>query len=135
MEKLLIKYEPVKSLSITQEHYIHNVYSRISDKYSDSYFEDVRFTGWTAVGKIENGKLYIAFAVCKYDEGDRFIKKEGVKQALAKCNPEKANIIVDLKDIPENETIKVFHGYVDNHSQEIEKRFYKKRIKYWLNKA
>lgn len=135
MNKLLIKYEPVNSLNITTEYDIHKGYIYVTSKYTDNYLENVRFIGWTAVGKIEDGKLYIAFAVCKYEEGDKFVKKEGVKQALAKCTPEKANIIVELKDIPENETVKVFHGYVDNYSQQLEKRFYKKRVKYWLSKV
>ena len=135
MEKLLIKYEPVNSLNITQEHYIHSGYSCILNKYSDNYFDDIRFIGWTAVGKIEDNKMYIAFSVCKYEEGDKFVKKIGVQEALTKCTPEKATVIVDLKDVPQNEIIKVFHGYVDSSSEKLEERFFKKRVKYWLSKV
>lgn len=135
MEKLLIKYEPVNSLTITTEYDIHKEYMCITSKYTDNYLENVRFTGWTAVGKIEGDKMYIAFSVCKYEEGDKFVKKIGVQEALAKCTPEKATVIVDLTNVPQNEIIKVFHGYVDSSSEKLEERFFKKRVKYWLSKV
>ena len=130
LNKLLIKYEPViRYLDVTVDMQVNSY-----NNYDSRYFEDVRFTGWTAVGKIEDKKMYIAFSVCKYEEGDKFVKKEGVIQALVKCTPEKATIIVDLTDVPENETVKVFHGYVDMFSEKLEKRFFKKKLHYWINK-
>ena len=136
MENLLIKYEPVVDyVNAECEKYLLVQYNSRYVKSKDIYFHDVRFTGWTAVGKIEGNKMYIAFSVCKYEEGDKFVKKVGVQEALAKCTPEKATVIVNLADVPQNEIIKVFHGYVDSSSEKLEKRFFKKRVRYWLSKV
>ena len=133
---IIIKYEKPRNVDIQKELIIYRADSRVSSNnwLIDQYYElNERFIGWTIVGKIEDNKLFIAYSICKYEEGDKFVKKLGVEAALKRCIPDKADIVVDLTDVPENETIKVFHGYTEDLIENIEKRFIKKRAKYWFN--
>lgn len=125
---IIIKYEKPDWIETTKElsakgRYLLDTYDCVVS----------RFIGWTIVGKIEDNKIFIAYSICKYEEGDKFVKKLGVEAALKRCTPEKADIVVDLTEVPPNEIIKVFHGYTEALIESIEKRFIKKKTKYWFN--
>jgi hypothetical protein len=134
MKDILIKYEPVRDINLDFDIslFLNNSLDRIYYEGEDIYATE-RFIGYTIVGKIEGDKMYIAYSVCNYEAGDKFIKKAGVESALNKCNSEKASVIVELNDIPIDETIKVFHGYADNLAEKIHDNFKVRRIKYWID--
>jgi hypothetical protein len=126
----IIRYEPFMDYELSKD---------IKDgeciwSYYSGYLklEAIRFIGYTIVGIIQDNKLLIKYSICKYEEGDRFIKSLGISEALNN----KSYMEVDLTEVPENETIKVFHGYCDLHViPHIERRYLKKRQKYWLSKV
>lgn len=100
--------------------------------YSDLEFNTLRLIGYTIVGVIENNKLLIKYSICNYEEGDKFVKKLGVSKALDNTT----YMEVDLTNVPQNETIRVFHGYCDLHViPDIERRYLKKKQKYWLSRV
>jgi hypothetical protein len=126
----IIRYEPCMGYELSKD---------ITDEYGVwSYYlgylklENIRFIGYTIVGIIQDNKLLIKYSVCNYEDGDRFVKRIGVSEALNNTTC----MEVDLTEVPQNETIRVFHGYCDLHViPHIERRYLKKRQKYWLTKV
>jgi hypothetical protein len=126
----IIRYEPCKDYHFTKEISYWGINGQ--DYFASLTLENIRFIGYTIVGIIQDNKLLIKYSVCNYEDGDKFVKRIGVSEALNNTT----YMEVDLTEVPQNETIKVFHGYCDLHViPHIERRYLKKRQKYWLTKV